>query len=243
MVQGLTLPVALFLCLIVVPGYMFTWASGVAEEGKRNFTLVFSRGVVNFAVGIILIFLLFHDKAGEVLLMFSGDLQAIQRFFWLAMCGFSVLASVLGAIQLFLDTQSARAIKQSIVWRNFMAGKQFEVSPRENIMWEVLLCYRVIQKRPIVTVLVEGTSTPVQGEVLKASWGSKGGLLVAGMDDPQSVTWIPKDRIITVRYMNPGLALATHALDPVTKNFLNLVHPGYGEEVEQRLFDRSSNAG
>ncbi|WP_036370930.1 hypothetical protein, partial [Neomoorella thermoacetica] len=126
MVQGLTLPVALFLCLIVVPGYMFTWASGVAEEGKRNFTLVFSRGVVNFAVGIILIFLLFRDKAGEVLLMFSGDLQAIQRFFWLAMCGFSVLASVLGAIQLFLDTRSARAIKQSIVWRNFMAGKQFE---------------------------------------------------------------------------------------------------------------------
>lgn len=235
MVQGLTLPVALFLCLIVVPGYIFTWASGAAEEGKRNFTLVFSRGVMNFAVGVIFVFLIFRDKAGEVLLMFSGNLQAIQNYFLPAMCSLVILACLLGAIQLLLDTRSVRAIKQSIVWRNFMAGKHFEVSPRENIMWEVLLCYRVIQKRPIVTLLVEGATAPVQGEVLKASWGSKGGLLVAGMDDPRSVVWIPNDRIIMVQFMNPGLASVSHVLDPTTKKFLNLLHPGYGEEVEQKL--------
>ncbi|MGB9846346.1 MAG: hypothetical protein ACPLRH_02460, partial [Desulfotomaculales bacterium] len=71
MVQGLTLPVALFLCLVIVPGYMFTWASGAAEEGKRTLALVFSRGVMNFAVGVIFTLLIFRDKASEILLMFS----------------------------------------------------------------------------------------------------------------------------------------------------------------------------
>lgn len=78
-------------------------------------------------------------------------------------------------------------------------------------------------------------SGSVKGEVLKFSWGIGGGLLVSNIDIPQNTTWVKTDCVRKVYFLNPGIVKMQNLLDQDTHKLLNTIHPGYGDEVEQKL--------
>lgn len=68
--------------------------------------------------------------------------------------------------------------------------------------------------------------------MLRVSWGLRPGILVADMDFPQNVLWVPIQD--TVVFENPGVQPECGMLDYKTRELLNMIHPGYGDEVEER---------
>lgn len=200
---GLTVSAAMFLLLVAVPGYLGAWSAGRQEEARKYFAETLYRGAMNFGVclSLLLIIPYFSQEYGKPLLkVFAGSADEITYlrmvvwtgFFW----GFAVLA---GVSQLIIDLRLCRAVKISPAWRSFLAGEQpLETSARSDILWEIFLCYRVCKKRPLVRVVVQDKEKPVEGEVLKASWGLKPGLLLSHIDRPGELIWVPLEKIVAL---------------------------------------------
>jgi hypothetical protein len=79
--------------------------------------------------------------------------------------------------------------------------------------------------------------------VLKASWGFDSGLLIADMDNPQKATWVPMRSVKAVVFENPGVLPECGMLDHKTRDLLNMIHPGYGDEVEERYGKKMEGLG
>lgn len=114
-----------------------------------------------------------------------------------------------------------------------MRDQVIETSPREDIFWEIFLCYRMVGKRPIVEMLYDAEKG-IKGEVLKVSWGIEPGVLLCDLDNPQNTTWVPMVSVKAIRFLNPGILPECGMLDHKTRELLNLIHPGYGDEVEEK---------
>ncbi len=234
--QGLTLSLALFFLLILVPGYLGVNASGRMEEARNRFYPVLYHGIMNFGIVFIISLSVVKNKTETLYQLLLGNytsLSGYHLFIWIAVfCG---VAIILGTMQLLVDMRSNMAIKSSIDWRRFWVKDiDIETSPRDDIFKEIFLCYRLIGKRPIITVTLSEKKT-VSGEVLKMSWGYNSGLLLSEMDDPRNIIWIPMQSIISVRFHNPGIISQRNQLDNQSKKVLNLIHPGYGDEVQRKI--------
>lgn len=229
---------ALFLLLVFIPGWVFAWSSGRLRQARENVGFALYYGGLNFLIGLAV---LFWGWPGQVRALFdlalrpgTADVPLAALARWVGTFVFT--AGVLGTVQLLLDVRSARILKASLGWQKFVAGRApLDVSPSEDLLREVLLCYRVARKRPRVVLFLGGGSRPFAGEVLKARWGGAGSLLVADMDNPGSVALVPLAQVRMVRFENPGLISRPYILDPGTREVLNLIHPGHGDEVEERL--------
>jgi len=243
MVQGLTVSVAMFFMLVLVPGYLGAWSAGRLEEARKFFPETIYRGTMNFGICLFVLLVLPISSEGygkELISVFGGQFELITPLkltVWLSV--FWGLASISGFLQFLLDMRMIRSAKVSYAWRKFWAGNQpIETTARSDMLWEVFLCYRIVKKRPFITVAVKNGDTSFAGEVLKASWGIKGGLLLAHVDEPRNVVWIPLTSIEIVTFLNPGIPEAIEmtrgSLNTDTKELLNLIHSGYGNELEQK---------
>lgn len=237
-VEGLTVSAAMFLLLVAVPGYLGAWSAGRHEEARKYFAETLYRGAMSFGVCLLLLLTIpfFSQDYGKPLLkVFGGNADEVTRlrmavwigFFW----GFAVFT---GVLQLVIDLRLCRAVRISPAWRSFLASEQpLETSARSDILWEIFLCYRVCKKRPLVQVEMQDKEKPVQGEVLKASWGLKSGLLLCHIDRPGELMWVPLEKIVAVKFTNPGVLQDNPFCE--TKRLLNIIHPGFGDETEEKL--------
>lgn len=93
--------------------------------------------------------------------------------------------------------------------------------------------YRVIKKRPIVTVFVDDSEEVITGEVLRVS-RRKGIMVLAALDNPGEMTLVYISKVKAIRFENQGFSTEKQKLDDGTKQVLNLVGTGYGNEIEKR---------
>jgi hypothetical protein len=234
----LSISLALFSLLVLLPGYINVTMGGREETANRKLQIVVIRGLIIFSLVIIFLLMVDRNTFGKLFRALSGDYTVINWLnilAWLTM--FAVVAIVLGICQLWFDLRFVTGVKSSIAWRHFIMGNQvMETSPRENIFHEIFLCYRMVGKRPVVSVSVAGTYH--KGEVLKVNWGIRPGLLINEMDNPEKITWISLQNIDLVKFENPGIIPECAMLDHKTREILNLIHPGYGDEVENKYRQR-----
>lgn len=197
--QGLSLQAALFFLFVLVPGYMGMWAAGRLGEAQHKLHSVLYRGVTSFGVAFLLLLSVFPGEAKVFLNVLSGKdysgLTSIRLLGWFI--AFCLPAVLLGFADFADNLRFAYLVKTSRAWRHFlMKDTAFELSPRDDMFWEIFQCYRAVGKRPLVTAVLDKDSIPVsgdtstgrlRGEVLKVSWGLRPGILVADMDFPQNV--------------------------------------------------------
>lgn len=223
----------------MIPGYAGLWTSGKLEEARSKIYPALYRGVINFGV-VIFLFLLFSRKEAKIFFdTLAGDAAELT---WLRMLGWSAAfyfpAVLFGMADYAVGLRFVLTVKASRAWRHFlMRDVAFEVSPRDNMFWEMFLCYRAVGKRPIIKIIPDidkGDFRPLKGEVLKISWGLKPGILLADMDFPQDVSWVPLQHVKAVKFENPGVLPECGMLDHKTRELLNMIHPGYGDEVEEK---------
>lgn len=237
--QGLTLSLTLFFLFVLIPGYSGLWAEGKLEEARQKFYPALYKGVINFGLVILVFLIFFPEKARVFFNTLSGnfaELTWLRLIGWIAAFYFPAvltgLANHLGYLRFVFTVKASRA------WCRFLMGNAaIEVSPREDMFWEMFLCYRAAGKRPIISVTLDvtkETSGLIEGEVLKVSCGIKPGILLADLDSPQTVSWVPLQNVKAVKFKNPGVVPDCGLLDRQTKELLNLIHPGYGDEVEER---------
>lgn len=252
MSSQLTFPVALFFLLVLVPAYVREVVSGRLEEARQKFYPVLYHGAMNFAVVFCWLYVLelafrffgIHFLPASMLLEVlqgrSVPNLALLLFVWFL--AFYGVAIVLGLLQFISDLKAIRWVKVSAVWRNFfLRGVPFEASPRDDIFWDIFLCYRAIGKRPVASVKMEGGEV-LRGEVIKVSWGLTPGILIEERAFPACrLIWVPLGRIVTIGFENPGIVRegSSLKLEAGTRNLLNLIHPGYGNEVEKRFREAS----
>jgi len=253
---GLTFSVALFFLLVMIPGYVGLWASGRIDEARQKFYPALYRGIMNFGIVLFWSFLLSErfpfagrfeicQTVGNYLASglsalfatFSGrhtGLSWENLFFWFLI--FYTPALFLGAVELGIDMRSNKYLKNRLAWRRFLVGGSvLEASARDDVLWDIFLCYRAVGKRPVVLLNLDGTNEPLRGEVLKVSWGNNAGMLIGEMDDPRHMPWAPLSGVRSVKFLNPGIRTVRGTIDNETRKFLNMVHPGYADEVEEKF--------
>ena len=240
MMEGLTLSLAFFFLFVLIPGYAGLWAAGRLGEARRGLHSALYRGVTNFGL-MIFIFLLVSPREARIFLdALAGNaagVTALRLAGWSV--GFYFPAMLLGLVDHLFALRFALSVKASRAWRRFLiGGAAFEVSPRDDMLWEMFLCYRAVGKRPLVRITLEEGGSPLEGEVLKVSSGIEPGMLVADMDSPQDISWVPMRRVKAVEFVNPGVKPECGMLDHKTRELLNMIHPGYGDEVEERHWRR-----
>lgn len=240
----LTVGTALFLIMILLPGYVSLWASGKVTDAPEAFKDALYRGASVFA------FVLFLALAAEMVLgrdfpaattllqLLGGRYQAVPGSFAAWLAGYLVLfyatAVAVGLTELWLGVRAVRCLKAQIRLRNWPArGTPFEVSSREDALLYLFLYYRLCGRRPFVTLRLADEPDPLQGEVIKVAWGPQGGLLVVGADDPRDATWIPLARLSSIRFDN--VRGEEDILPRWLREWLDLVHPGLAGEAEQKL--------
>ncbi|MBO8129660.1 MAG: hypothetical protein H0Z39_10795 [Peptococcaceae bacterium] len=233
MAQGLTISVVIFILLVLIPGYLRAWASGRFEEARQYLKTAITWGVLIFTLCFLLFLALWPERVNQLFQVLAGDYSNLDQYLLLHwMVILYPLATIIGAVQLAVDARFCLGVKANMAWRRFVVGNQvIETSARHDIFWDILLCYRIIRRRPFVTVHLDGQNKPLRGEVLKASWGIDGGLLLADLDKPRNTTWIPLNKIEAVRFENPGLVGECESVDGENYKLLNLIHPGYGDMV------------
>ncbi|PRR71938.1 hypothetical protein MHFGQ_17080 [Moorella humiferrea] len=237
--EGLTLSLALSFLFVLIPGYAGLWAEGKLEEARQRFYPALYKGVINFGLVTLVVLIFFPEKYRTLLNILSGELAELT---WLRLIGwmavfylpavFTGLANHLGYLRFVFSLKASRAW-----WRFLMGDAVIEVSPREDMFWDMFLCYRAIGKRPIISVTLDGgenASGSIDGEVLKVSCGIKPGILLADMDFPQTVTWVSLHHVKAVTFKNPGVPSDCGLIDSKVRELLNLMHPGYGDEVEEK---------
>ncbi|MDI6710459.1 MAG: hypothetical protein QME76_07205 [Bacillota bacterium] len=210
------------------------------DEARHRFYPVLYRGVMNFGIIVGLLLLLMPAEGRVFLGVLSGnnvsDLSGARLVFWIT--AFYFPAVIMGLVEYVADVRFAFFVKASRAWRNFLIrNTAFEISPRDDMFWDLFLCYRAVGKRPVVRVLMgegKGGSDTLRGEVLKVNWGLRPGMMLADMDAPQNMSWVPIRDVKAVVFENPGVLPECRVLDPKTRELLNLIHPGYGDEVEER---------
>lgn len=234
----MTVSAAMFLLFVAVPGYLSAWSAGRKEEALRGFPEVLYRGAMNF--GACLLLLLSHPRLSEnyggpffgALAGNAGEISFPRLGVWVL--AFWAPALLSGILQQVSDLRLSSDIKKSVEFWNFVAGAQpLEISSGQDALRKVFLCYRVARKRPVVSVVLRENGQAIRGEVLKASWGSRPGLLLGDIEKPGELVWLSMEKISAVAFLNPGVDRGAPASGAV--KLLNLIHPGYGDEIRERL--------
>lgn len=240
----LTLGTALFVFLVLVPGFLASWASGKPSDSGILKEALY-RGISVFALVTLLAAAVElvgkavnrpYPAASDLFGLFGGGGDFAKRFVRWTLA-FYVAALVTGFLDLWLNLRAVRALKMQTRLRNLLIkGAPFEVSPRDDMLFYAFLYYRCVGKRPYVAVKLNGENRSFKGEVLKFAWGQRGGLLVLDADDPRNVVWVPLERLSWVRFENTTVEAANPGVLPRwQEEWLEMIHPGLAVEVKEKL--------
>ena len=238
MVSALTISLALYLFLIIVPGYISLIIAGYPSE-KVSFVKILIRGALIFLFVNLIIIHFGDENTIEAFMSILKEGKVINSSFLYKTISYIFITGVIfGFLQLLFDFTLVWYIKKELKFftpLRILQKNTIDVSPGDSLK-RLFTCYRIANKRPLVKIYLGSKQDEMilTGEVLSFKWNGHEHILLKDTNSLK-IAWLNIGTCKAIEFLNLK-DLIKESSDNKTKNLrkekgeiLDMIHPGLSE--------------